>query len=331
LRLESRTVPSSLFLPARLHSARGYFAIAGATFCWGVSATLGRAAFTGRLLPGRQTLAPVDPLILSQTRVTFAFLVFLAVLLWRRGGRRLRLPTADCGRMLLLGVLGVAASNYFYYLAIQRTNVATAIMVQYTAPVWVLLYMVARRLQRPTRSRLVAVALVVTGIALVIGRFGRNGQHLDRMGLLAALLTAFSFALYNVGAHRLLRRYDHWMVLLYMTGSASLFWIVVNPPGKVLAEHYSGEQWLFLLVFSVVSLLVPFSLYIGGLRYLDPTRAVVVSCLEPVFSVVIAALVLGELVHPLQMFGIVLVLVAIVVVQMPDRGSGDTLVVEPIE
>lgn len=296
-----------------------------------MSATLGRAVFTGRLLPGRPTLAPVDPLILSQTRVTFAFLVFLAVLLWRRGGRRLRLPAPDFGRMLRLGVLGVAASNYFYYLAIQRTNVAIAIMVQYTAPVWVVFYMAVRRLQRPTLSRLAAVALVVTGIALVIGGFGRNGQHLDPMGLVAALLTAFSFAFYNVGAHGLLGRYDHWMVLLYMTGSASLFWIVVNPPWKVLSEHYSSEQWLFLLVFSVVSLLVPFSLYIGGLRYLDPTRAVVVSCLEPMFSVLIAALVLHELVHPRQMFGMVLVLVAIVVVQMPDRGSEDAMVVEPIE
>jgi drug/metabolite transporter (DMT)-like permease len=330
LQLESFTV-SNLGLPARLHSARGYLSIAAATFCWGVSATLGRAAFTGRLFPGNQTLAPVDPLILSQTRVTFAFLVFLSVLLWRRGGRRLQLPAADFGRMLLLGVLGVAASNYFYYLAIQRTNVATAIMVQYTAPVWVLLYMVARRLQRPTLPRLVAVALVVTGIALVIGRFGRNGLDLDRIGLLAALLTAFSFALYNVGAHSLLRRYDRWMVLLYMTFSASLFWIVVNPPWRVMAEHYSGEQWLFLLGFSVVSLLVPFSFYIGGLRYLDPTRAVVVSCLEPVFSVVIAALVLGELVHPLQIFGMVLVLVAIVLVEMPDQRSGEAVVVEPIE
>ena len=233
--------------------------------------------------------------------------------------------------MLLLGILGVAASNYFYYLAIQRTNVATAIMVQYTAPVWVLFYLAARRWQRPTLSGWIAVALVVTGIALVIGGFGRNPLALDRMGLLAALLTAFSFALYNLGAHSLLRRYDHWMVLLYMTFSASLFWIVVNPPWKVVAQHYSGEQWLFLLVFSVVSLLVPFSFYIGGLRYLDPSRAVVVSCLEPVFSVVIAALVLGERVHALQIFGMVLVLVAIGVVEMPDQRSGEAVVVAPIE
>ena len=82
--------------------------------------------------------------------------------------------------MFLLGILGVAASNYFYYLAIQRTNVATAIMLQYTAPMWVLFYMVARRRQTATLSRWVAVALVVSGIALVIGGFGHNG--LDPIG-----------------------------------------------------------------------------------------------------------------------------------------------------
>ena len=174
-------------MPARQHSARGYFAIAAATFCWGVSATLGRAAFTGRLLPGHPSLSPVDPLILSQTRVTFAFLVFLSVLLWRRGGRRLRLPAPDFGRMLLLGVLGVAASNYFYYLAIQRTNVAIAIMVQYTAPVWVVCYLAVRRRQRPTLLAIGAVALVVTGIALVIGGFGRNGQRSRSAGVVGRL------------------------------------------------------------------------------------------------------------------------------------------------
>jgi len=50
------------------------------------------------------------------------------------------LPRRDFRQAIVIGVLGVAASNYFYYLAIQRTNVATAIIVQYTAPIWVLLY-----------------------------------------------------------------------------------------------------------------------------------------------------------------------------------------------
>jgi len=306
--------------------------IASAAFLWGVAATLGRAAFTGRLLPKGQALRPIDPLILSQSRTTFSFIVLLITLVLLRGWNRLRLPVSDFRRMFVLGILGVAASNYLYYLAIQRTNVATAIILQYTAPILVLLYTVARGLQKPTVQRIAAVGLAVTGIALVIGIFGSSGFRLDAIGVVAALGAAFSFAFYNVGGHSILARYDRWTVLLYVIFSASLFWIVVNPPWKIAAAHYSVDQWLFLLVFSLISVLAPFSLYFAGLQHLEPTRAIVVSCLEPVFSIVIAALALGEVVRPLQTVGIVLVLVAIVVVQLPDRRLHEEMtLVEPME
>lgn len=234
--------------------------------------------------------------------------------------------------MCLLGILGVAASNYFYYLAIQRTNVATAIILQYTAPVWVLLYTFARGQHKPTLQRVAAVGLAVTGIALVIGILGPGGFRLDAIGVTVALLAAFSFAFYNVGGHNLLSRYDRWTVLLFTILSASLFWIAVNPPWKIAAAHHSNDQWLFLFGFSLISVLGPFAFYFAGLQHLEPTRAIVVSCLEPVFSILIAALALGELVRPLQAVGVVLVLIAIVVVQLPDRKLREEItLVEPME
>lgn len=300
------------------HPLRGYLYIATATFLWGVAATLGRAAFTGKLLSGG-ALPQIDPLIISQSRVTFSFLIFLLVLLLTRGRRSLKLPASEIGRIFLLGFLGIVPSNYFYYLAIQRTNVATAIIVQYTAPVWVLLYMVLRGRQKASMQRAAAVILALTGIALAIGGFSPGGLKLDTIGVAAALLAAFSFAFYNIGGHDVLVRQDHWVVLLYATLAASIFWQVINPPWKIAAAHYSGTQWLFLGVFALVSMLVPFSFYFAGLKYLEPTRAIVMSCLEPVFSILIAAVALREIVHPGQMFGIVLVLAAIILVQMPDR------------
>jgi drug/metabolite transporter, DME family len=305
-------------LQNQAHPVRGYLYIATATLFWGISATLGRAVFTGRLHPGGHTVGFVDPLILAQARTTFPFFVFLVILLIRRGGKRLRIPAADFARLSVLGVFGVAASNYFYYLAIQKTNVATAIILQYTAPVWVLLYMVVRGLQRPTLQRLAGVALALGGIAMVIGIFGTGGLRLNVAGVAAALVAALSFSFYNVGGHDILARYDHWTVLLYTTFTAALFWMVINPPGKILALHYSGAQWVFLFVFSVLSLLVPFSFYFAGLQYLEPTRAIIVSCLEPVFSIVIAAIALGEVLRPLQAVGILMVLGAIVVVQTAE-------------
>lgn len=310
---------------------RGYLYIAIATFLWGVAASLGRAAFTSRL-PGLQALRPIEPLILSQSRTTFSFLVFLPVLALSRGWRRLRLPPVDVGKTFLLGILGVAASNYLYYRAIQRTNVATAIILQYTAPIWVLFYSVARGLQRPTPRRVASVGLAVSGIAMVIGVVGPGTLRLDAAGVTAALLASFSFAFYNIGGHSILARYDRWTVLLYTTFSAALFWMVVNPPWKIAAAHYSGGQWLFLAVFSMLSVLAPFSFYFAGLQHLEPTRAIVASCLEPVFSIVIAAIVLGEVMRPLQTAGIVMVLAAIVVVQLPDQKSREAVtVVEPID
>jgi drug/metabolite transporter, DME family len=310
---------------------RGYLYIASATFLWGVAATLGRAMFTGRLLPHSQSLPAIDPLILSQSRTTFSFLLLAAALVGLRGWRRLRLPTADFGRMCVLGVLGVAASNYLYYLAIQRTNVATAIILQYTAPVWVLLYTVLRGLHKPTLQRIAAVGLAVTGIALVIGIVGGRFR-LDPLGVAAAILAAFAFAFYNIGGHSILARYDRWTVLLYAIFSASFFWLIVNPPWKIMATHYSGSQWLFLFIFSLISVLAPFAFYFAGLQHLEPTRAIVVSCLEPVFSILIAAIALGELLRPLQIAGIVLVLIAIVVVQLPDRSLREEVtLVEPME
>jgi DME family drug/metabolite transporter len=323
---------------AGAHPLRGYFYIASAAFLWGISATLGRAAFTGHLLPGGASLGPalktIDPLILSQSRTTLSLAVLLPVLLVRRGASALRVPGRDLVRFFLLGILGVAASNYLYYLSIQRTNVATAIILQYTAPVWVLLYTVARGAQgrRPSLRRIAAVGLAVVGCALAVGFVGSGGFRMDAVGVIAALLAAFSFAFYNVGGHSVLARYDRWKVLLWVLVAASTFWILVNPPWKIIAAHYGPRQWGFMLVFSMLSVLGPFSCYFAGLQHLEPTRAIVASCLEPVFSILIAALVLGELLRPMQTVGIVLVLVAIVLIQLPERAArGEELVVEPIE
>jgi drug/metabolite transporter (DMT)-like permease len=295
---------------------RGYFYIAAAALLWGVSATLGRAAFTGRLA---QAAVPIDAVILAQSRATLSLLVLLPLLLLRRGRTGISLPRAVAGRSLLLGVLGLAASNYFYYLAIQRTNVATAITLQYTAPIWVLVYTLLRRREPATWRRALAVALAVLGIALVLNVVGRGGFRMDAVGVVAAQLAALSFAYYNLAGATLLARTDRWRLLVWALLGAALFWQLVNPLWKVLATPYTGGQWLFLAGFAVVSMLLPFSCYFGGLQRLDATRAIVTSCLEPVFAIVIAAAVLRELVNWTQVVGIAVVLAATVLVQMPAR------------
>ncbi len=316
--------------PSSKHPVRGYFFIAAATLCWGISATLGRAAFTGRLFGGGTALPPIQPLILAQSRTTISFLILAPILLAIRGRAGMTLPRPDFIRALVIGVIGVAGSNYFYYLAIQRTNVGTAIIIQYTAPVFVLLYMVARKLQKATPLRMASCGLALLGIALVINLLGGGGLKLDHIGVIAAMLAALAFAFYNIFGGLLVQKHDRWKVVTHVFLGAVAFWAIVNPPWRFFTLHYSGQQWIFLFVFALMSILLPFSFYFTGLQHLDPTRAIVTSCLEPVFSIAIAAVALGEIFGPMQAVGMALVLLATLLVQMPERGE-KPVVVEPME
>ena len=129
--------------------------------------------------------APIDPLVLAQSRSTIALLM-LAPILLLRSRSSLRVRGSHLAQFFLLGILGLAASNYFYYFAIEKTTVATAIVLQYVAPVWVLLYMLARGLQRATKLRISGVVLAVIGCA----PGGRRNRRAARLSLAGALRRA---------------------------------------------------------------------------------------------------------------------------------------------
>ncbi len=297
--------------------------------------------FTGRISGVTHILGAIDPLMLAQSRSTIALLI-LAPILFLHNRSTLRVRGSHLAQFFLLGILGLAGANYFYYFAIEKTTVATAIVLQYVAPVWVLLYMLARRRQRPTALRISGVLLAVVGCALAVGEVAArssfpwlviSGVRFNPLGVAAAEMAAITFAFYNVYAQHLLQIYQRWTVLVYSLLGAAVFWLIVNPPWKIAAQHYSGGQWLFMLVFSIGSMLIPFSLYFIGLQHLDPTRAIVTACLEPVWAILLTAMILGELVSPMQVVGIVVVLSATILIQRPDRKVPEepTIAVEPME
>jgi len=290
--------------------------IASAAFCYGAAAAVGKAVFNGtRWMRG----SGIDPLILSETRASFALLVLTPILLIARGPGVLKASRRTllmCGAM---GVLGICGANFFYYYAIAKSTVATAITVQYTAPVWVYAYSVLGGRSRASWLRSIAVLLAFLGCGLVALTGPESQFRTTAVGILAALGAAFSYSFYNVVGSDLLTRSSRWLVLFYTLLAATLFWLVVNPQWKVAAHHYSGREWLFLFGFAMVSMLIPFVLYLGGLRLLDPTSAIVTSCLEPVFASLLAAIFVGESLSLWQILGVVLVLSQSVVIQLPER------------
>ena len=304
-------------MPEQKHPWRGYFFIAAATFCWGAAATFGKAIFNGTLFGGH---ALISPMVLTQTRTSFTVLVLGPLILLRFGRRIFTISRNDLVMSALVGTLGVACSNYFYYLAVQKATVSLAITVQYTAPVWVLLYMVVRGRERATVQKTAAALVAMIGTALAIGLLNSTVQ-LSVVGVASALLASFGYAFYNIAGQGLVTKNHPFTVMFYVLLSAAVLWLAVNPPWRLVEQHYSRDQWVFLFVFACLSMVLPYMLYLSGLKYLDPTRAVITSCLEPVFAILFAWIFVAETLRALQVAGIVAVLAATVMVQLKPRAA----------
>ena len=257
-------------------------------------------------------------MVLTQARTSFTVLVLAPILLLRFGRGIFRISRRDLGFCALVGTLGVACSNYFYYLAVQKATVSLAITVQYTAPVWVLLYMVLRGKERASLQKAVAALTAMVGTALAIGLFHSDAK-LSAVGVGAAMLASFGYAFYNIGGQGLVTRNHQFTVMFYVLLSSATLWLVVNPPWRLAEQHLSAGQWEFLFVFACLSMVLPYMLYFSGLKFLDPTRAIITSCLEPVFAILFAVLFGFESLRLLQIAGILAVLAATVMVQIKPK------------
>ncbi len=298
---------------------RGYAFILGATLFWGVSATVAKFLFTHQY----------DTLVLVQMRMSISCLLLVAFLaVAKRDVLRVRLR--DLPRFLLLGLIGGAGSNFTYYYTIQQTNVATAILLQYLAPLMVLLYAAAMKEESVKAGKIAAGIISLAGCYLAIVGTESSLLAINRAGLIAGLASAFCWAFANLWLRRLVQRYNVWTCLAYSFLAASLFWIVINPPWKIIAAHYSAETWKTFFLFAIISILIPHSLYYGGIRYLTASRAIITATFEPIVAIASAYLLLGETLSLVQIGGAVLVVVAIALLQLhrepsASAGSPDAL------
>ena len=292
---------------------RGYLMVASGAFLWGCAATAAKLLITRN----------VDTILLVQTRVTFSVVLMVCALaLFRRD--LLRVRPKDLWRMALLGVVGIAGANYTYYVVIKEASVAIGILLQYTAPLFIMSYAAFTHEEEITASKIGAALLALAGCYCAVGGFAA-ASGLPAGALAIGIFGAMCFAFMTVFTRHLLARYSIWTVTLYGFGFASLFWLVINPPWRIIEESPSPATWLALLGLSLISVLLPYSFFFAGLRHVVSSRAIIISTLEPVTAIGTAAIVAGEKFTFLQGVGACLVLGAILMLQVKREKGGEEI------
>jgi len=186
----------------------------------------------------------IDPLMLSACRALLAFGMLLAYTLVARR-QALAVRGRDLPFLAFFGVAGLALVHFTYFKTISLTGVATAILLEYLAPVIVLAASVVTVRDRWTWTLPVSVALSVTGCAAVVGAFSGTGLVVSPQGLLWGLLSAVFFAGYTLMGRWAAHRFSSWTLLTYGLGAATIFWVIVlGGPGSMGAQAHPCHRGL---------------------------------------------------------------------------------------
>ncbi len=287
-----QTVATASLLPSRTGShLAGYLLIAVSAASFGAMAILGRFAYAA----GANTGGVLLP------RFFLAALVLVPIMLaTRRQWPRGRELAVACG----MGGIGYVGQALCFFSALQYASAGLVALLLYLYPTLVCLLAALFLGERLTRWKLGLLGLSFAGTALTIGS-GTGAALGIALGVGAALI----YAVYITVGSRFLRGVDSvattTIVCLAATPVIGVFaWL---QPARF---PQTAEGWLAILGIALVSTVVAIMTFFAGLRRVGASRAAILSTLEPVVTLVLAALFLGEAATLWQLVGGAMILAA---------------------
>jgi drug/metabolite transporter, DME family len=292
---------------------RGGLFILAAALLWSSLGVAGRFAF-------RAGVVPLEAAFYRAAISVAILLVFLVA----TNRRALRIHPRDLGLFAAFGLIGVAAFFVVYMTAINTTTVATAAILLYTAPAFVLVLSALLFGETLTTPKAIAVACAFTGCVLVGRGYDPSSLRLNLPGVLAGLASGLAYALYTIFGKAALRRYAPLTVLTYALGFGTIFLGTVALVTAVIPRAHPSSGWMALGYLALVTTLLAQVLYLTGLRYIDAGPASLLATVEPVTAAMLGYIVFGERLEGLQIAGSALVVGAVMLARGlagPRNGS----------
>jgi drug/metabolite transporter (DMT)-like permease len=264
---------------------------------------LSAASFGTLAIFGRYAYASgLDTFTLLFLRFTFSAVLMAALLILRREP----LPRGGTlARLVGMGALGYVGQSFCYLTAIKYASAGLVALLLYLYPTFVAILSVLFLKDKLSRLKVAALGLATLGAALTA-----NPQGGQWRGILLALSAAAIYSIYIIVGTGVMRQVSAVQSSVVIFASAGLvygFLTAINGP------HWpvTGAGWLAVAGVTIIATVVAVVSFLAGLKLIGPTDASMLSTLEPVVTVVLAALLFGETLQPLTLLGGGLILAAV--------------------
>lgn len=264
---------------------------------------------------------PLSDAGLNAVQITFVRSVIvalgMALYLLLTDRKQFQIHWKDIWMFLGTGLLSIVFFNICYFLTIERATLAAASILLYTAPCFVMLMSAVFFHEKVTVQKLAALVLAFAGCVLVSGF---TGGQMSGSAVLTGIGSGIGYALYSIFGSVALKKYQPFTVIFYTFLIASVGLVpfsAVTEIGAVMVG--SGSVIASGLALGVLSTLLPFILYTGGLKELEAGKASVLAFAEPMIATIAGIVIFKEKVNMQNALGIVLIFAAILLLNMRLR------------
>ncbi|MCP1309013.1 DMT family transporter [Paenibacillus tyrfis] len=267
---------------------RGLFLVITGAILWGISGTVAKKLF-------QYYAIEVDWLV--TTRLLVAGNLLLAVQFFTKDRSQIFgvwKNRSAAFKLVIFALFGTLAVQYTYMASIQHGNAAVATLLQYLAPVMIIIYLILRKQTVFTRQDLVTVSLALVGCFLLLTNGSVSQLSVPMPAIVWGVLSGVTLAFYTVYAVPLLKQYDSLVIVGWamIIGGAALSFI--HPPWQADYAGMPLEAYLYLVFVIVFGTMLAFWFYIESLQSLSPKESSLVGSLEPLAAVLTTVLWLKE-------------------------------------
>lgn len=216
-----------------------------------------------------------------------------------------------------MGLFSQLLFNLFYFSCIQKTTIATAVTLLYSAPIFiaVMARIFYKELFTPVKT--VALFLCMGGCFFAATGGSVAVLKINLIGVLMGLGAGFTFSLVTIISKAIIHKYHQFTIIVYALGFGLLFYLPFSHPLMIFQKNLPLEVWLLIASFGVISTAVAYGLYITGISYgIEVSRAGIISTMELVVAVILSYLIFKEALWGWKLAGILMVVFSVVIVQV---------------
>lgn len=208
--------------------------------------------------------------------------------------------------LFCLGGVAYCLQSTLYFVAITYIPISIAILVFYAYPAIVTTVSLIMKWERITKGLLLSLVLASVGLVLVVN----PENSLSIIGIGIAFCATLTYTIYVIGCSRLLKGMSGDVASFYVIGMAAAVASAYALLFGGLRFTWMGEGWLWIFMLALISTSLSIIALFRGLKIIGPTRTSILSVVELITSVVVAAIIFGESLTPLQLVGAALILAA---------------------